>query len=131
MLSEVGLNNFGLGGGIWTCLCGRVVSRIHLPTFILTCLWMSANESPVTHKREFYRVSVLSMIPLRLHRSTNIHMSGKLHKKYSPSPKNADIHMMRSDMDHYVIPADATIDIPQSTNKLEQLFELELKNKTK
>ena len=34
-------------------------------------------------------------------------------------------------MDHYIIPADATVDIPQSTNKVEQLFELELKNKTK
>ena len=34
-------------------------------------------------------------------------------------------------MDHYVIPADATVDIPQSTNKLEQLFELELKKKQK
>ena len=31
---------------IWTCLCGRVVSIIHLPTLILTCLWTSANESP-------------------------------------------------------------------------------------
>ena len=32
-------------------------------------------------------------------------------------------------MDHYIIPADATVDIPQSTNKVEQLFELELKKK--
>ena len=24
-----------------TCLCGRVVSKSHLPTLILTCLWMS------------------------------------------------------------------------------------------
>ena len=30
----------------WTCLCGRVVSKSHLPTVILTCLWTSANKSP-------------------------------------------------------------------------------------
>ena len=36
---------------IWTCLCGRVVSIIHLPTLILTCLWTSAHQSPV---RPFY-----------------------------------------------------------------------------
>ena len=33
--------------GIWTLLCGRVVSKSHVPTPILTCLWTSANESPV------------------------------------------------------------------------------------
>ena len=32
--------------GILTCLCGRLVSVIHLPTLVLTCLWTSANESP-------------------------------------------------------------------------------------
>ena len=26
---------------IVTCLCGRVVSKIHLSTLILTCLWTS------------------------------------------------------------------------------------------
>ena len=31
---------------MWTCLRGRVVSTISLPTFILTCTWTSANESP-------------------------------------------------------------------------------------
>ena len=30
--------------GIWTCLCGHVNFKIHLPILILTCLWMSGNE---------------------------------------------------------------------------------------
>ena len=31
----------GWSSGIWTCLCGWVISIIHLPTLILTCLWTS------------------------------------------------------------------------------------------
>ena len=42
----------GIFSKFLTCLCGRVVSKSHLPTLILTCLWMSANESPGT---EFYK----------------------------------------------------------------------------
>ena len=83
MLSEVGLKKFGGegGGGSGHVCVDEWFPQSTWPTLSLTCLWMSANESPVAHKTEFYRVSVLSMIPLRLHRSTNIHMSGKLHKK--------------------------------------------------
>ena len=36
-----------------TCLCGRVVSKGHLPTLILTCLWTSANKSPEYAFRDF------------------------------------------------------------------------------
>ena len=39
MPSKVRQKNWFLG--IWTCLCGRVVSIIHLSTLILTCLWTS------------------------------------------------------------------------------------------
>ena len=28
-----------------TCFSGQVVPKSHLPTLILTCLWMSANDS--------------------------------------------------------------------------------------
>ena len=38
-----------------TCLCGRVVSKSHLPTLILTCLWTSANESPAAGSRNDLR----------------------------------------------------------------------------
>ena len=34
-----------LSSGIWKCLCGRVASKIHLSTLILTRLWLSDKAS--------------------------------------------------------------------------------------
>ena len=44
MLSEARLNEVWFSG-IWAYLCGRVLFTIHLPKFILTCLWTGAIES--------------------------------------------------------------------------------------
>ena len=49
-----------------TCLCGRVVSKTHLPTLILTCLWMSGQvlTKALLYPNRLLFIRPLTMLPI-------------------------------------------------------------------